>query len=100
MNKKTKFGLSLLSLILLASCHTNNSNASSSATEPASPSQRVTEPQPTEKPTTKPTDGSSSNSEEPSETTKPSVSVTEEFAITVDAGEGRGNGFFYGYLGR
>lgn len=88
MNKKTKFGLSLLSLILLASCHTNNSNASSSATEPASPSQRVTEPQPTEKPTTKPTDGSSSNSEEPSETTKPSVSVTEEFAITVDAGEG------------
>lgn len=88
MNKKTKFGLSLLSLILLASCHTNNSNASSSATEPASPSQRVTEPQPTEKPTTKPTDESSSNSEEPSETTKPSVSVTEEFAITVDAGEG------------
>lgn len=88
MNKKTKFGLSLLSLILLASCHTNNSNASSSATEPASPSQRVTEPQPTEKPTAKPTDGSLSNSEEPSETTKPSVSVVEEFAIIVDAGEG------------
>lgn len=79
MRKTTKVGLSLLSILRLASCH-HEPSASDTVT-PSVTGPAVTEPAPTTKPTENPT-------AKPTEKPSASVSVAEKFAITIDAGEG------------
>lgn len=84
MKKGAKVGLSLLSILMLASCH-HDLPSSSATTQPP-----VTEPAPTVKPTETPTEAPT---EKPTETptVKPTESVTveaEKYDLSVEAGEG------------
>lgn len=84
MKKGAKVGLSLLSILMLASCH-HDLPSSSATTQPP-----VTEPAPTVKPTETPTEAPT---EKPTETptVKPTESATveaEKYDLSVEAGEG------------
>lgn len=84
MKKGAKVGLSLLSILMLASCH-HDLPSSSATTQPP-----VTEPAPTVKPTETPTEAPT---EKPTETPtiKPTESATveaEKYDLSVEAGEG------------
>lgn len=84
MKKGAKVGLSLLSILMLASCH-HDLPSSSATTQPL-----VTEPAPTVKPTETPTEAPT---EKPTETptVKPTESATveaEKYDLSVEAGEG------------
>lgn len=84
MKKSAKVGLSLLSILMLASCH-HDLPSSSATTQPP-----VTEPAPTVKPTETPTEAPT---EKPTETptVKPTESATveaEKYDLSVEAGEG------------
>lgn len=95
MRKTTKVGLSLLSILRLASCHHEPSASDTvtpsitgpAVTEPAPTTKPTENPtvKPTEKPTTKPTETPTTK---PTEKPSASVSVAEKFAITIEAGEG------------
>ncbi len=84
MKKGAKVGLSLLSILMLASCH-HDLPSSSATTQPP-----VTEPAPTVKSTETPTEAPT---EKPTETPtiKPTESATveaEKYDLSVEAGEG------------
>lgn len=84
MKKGAKVGLSLLSILMLASCH-HDLPSSSATTQPP-----VTEPAPTVKPTETPTEAPT---EKPTETptVKPTESASveaEKYDLSVEAGEG------------
>lgn len=84
MKKSAKVGLSLLSILMLASCH-HDLPSSSATTQPP-----VTEPAPTVKPTETPTEAPT---EKPTDTptVKPTESATveaEKYDLSVEAGEG------------
>lgn len=84
MKKGAKVGLSLLSILMLASCH-HDLPSSSATTQPP-----VTEPAPTVKPTETPTEAPT---EKPTDTptVKPTESATveaEKYDLSVEAGEG------------
>ena len=95
MRKTTKVGLSLLSILRLASCHHEPSASDTvtpsvtgpAVTEPAPTTKPTENPtaKPTEKPTIKPTETPTTK---PTEKPSASVSAAEKFAITIDAGEG------------
>lgn len=80
MKKGAKVGLSLLSILMLASCHHDLPTTQPPVTEPA-PTVKPTET-PTEAPTEKPTE---------TPTVKPTVSASveaEKYDLSVEAGEG------------
>lgn len=100
MKKGAKVGLSLLSILMLASCHHDLPTTQPPVTEPAptvksteSPTEAPTE-KPTETPTIKPTETpTEAPTEKPTETptVKPTESVTveaEKYDLSVEAGEG------------
>ena len=84
MKKGAKVGLSLLSILMLASCH-HDLPSSSATTQPP-----VTEPAPTVKPTETPTEAPTEKTTE-TPTVKPTESASveaEKYDLSVEAGEG------------
>ena len=84
MKKGAKVGLSLLSILMLASCH-HDLPSSSATTQPP-----VTEPAPTVKPTETPTEAPTEKTTE-TPTVKPAESASveaEKYDLSVEAGEG------------
>lgn len=84
MKKGAKVGLSLLSILMLASCH-HDLPSSSATTQPP-----VTEPAPTVKPTETPTEAPTEKATE-TPTVKPTESASveaEKYDLSVEAGEG------------
>ena len=84
MKKGAKVGLSLLSILMLASCH-HDLPSSSATTQPP-----VTEPAPTVKPTETPTEAPTEKTTE-TPTVKPTESASveaEKYDLSVESGEG------------